>query len=63
MKHNEPDNGPLEGHAEDCHAVLPGDRGCNCHLAYGFDTAEDMEEADAMGIALAVDYYSKRTQP
>jgi hypothetical protein len=35
-----------EGHAESCVCLRPGDRECNCHIAYGFATAEEMEEAD-----------------
>lgn len=35
-----------EGHAERCHALHPGDRECNCHIAYGYATAEEMDEAD-----------------
>jgi hypothetical protein len=34
-----------EGHSPNCHAVHPGDRECNCHLAYGFSTAQEMDEA------------------
>lgn len=37
-----------EGHSPHCHAVQPGDRECNCHLAYGFATAEAMEEQDRL---------------
>ena len=37
---------PLEGHAQNCNAVKPGDRECSCHQAYGFPTAEAMDESD-----------------
>ena len=35
-----------EGHSPDCHAVKPGDRECNCHRAYGFESSEAMQEFD-----------------
>ena len=35
-----------DGHAESCACLHPGDRECNCHKAYGFATAYDMEVAD-----------------
>lgn len=38
-------NDIYEGHSPNCHAVHPGDRECNCHKAYGFDSQEDMDEA------------------
>ena len=36
-----------EGHAESCACLRPGDRECDCHKSYGFETAEDMDIADA----------------
>lgn len=36
----------LEGHADNCNAVKPGDRECNCHKAYGFATADAAQDAD-----------------
>lgn len=35
-----------EGHSPSCHAVHPGDRQCNCHIAYGFATAEERDEQE-----------------
>lgn len=37
---------PNFGHSDGCACIQPGDRECNCHLAYGFPTAEAMGEAD-----------------
>lgn len=37
----------LLGHDERCAAVRPGDNGCNCHKAYGYDTAREMEEDES----------------
>jgi hypothetical protein len=37
---------PNEGHAERCACLHPGDRECNCHKAYGYETAEEMGEDD-----------------
>jgi len=37
-----------EGHSPQCHAVHPSDRQCNCHLAFGFATAEAMDEHDTV---------------
>src|SRR3546814_16357200 len=40
------------GHSDACACLHPGDRECNCHMAYGFATAEDMDDAAAEDAAL-----------
>lgn len=49
-----------EVHGDACAVLRPGDRECNCHLAYGFATADDMDESDSQQRASLIRFYQEQ---